>query len=265
MRKFKPRQPRSLLFRLLALAASGLLLTAAFVPEANATLLVYFNFEDSTTGAAPDFISDQTPANAGGGIQASTMTINYGPGAQGDFASGPGLLLNRSFVGDAAGSTGNDSDIADPGQALNLRSSKDHNLSYIQFPVNAFFFQNMTLSYATNNNGNGFTTQTAFYSIDGGATFTQFGQVTGLTAGSQIVTFPLPSGANAQPGLVVRIGFSGGKSNGQDLQTVIDNVQLYGTVIPEPATVVGGLLGAFGLCWHQRRRLVRFLQLRRAA
>jgi hypothetical protein len=27
---------------------------------------------------------------------------------------------------------------------------------------------------------------------------------------------------------------------------------------------MGGLLGACGLCWHQRRRLIRFLSLRPA-
>jgi hypothetical protein len=30
-------------------------------------------------------------------------------------------------------------------------------------------------------------------------------------------------------------------------------------VVPEPATVAGGVLGVVGLCWHQRRRLIRSL------
>jgi hypothetical protein len=30
-------------------------------------------------------------------------------------------------------------------------------------------------------------------------------------------------------------------------------------IVPEPATVVGGVLGVMGLCWHQRRRLIRSL------
>jgi len=49
-----------------------------------------------------------------------------------------------------------------------------------------------------------------------------------------------------------------------DDQTIIDNIRLDGTFVPEPATVMGGLLGVFGLCWHQRRQLVRFLRLRPA-
>ena len=121
----------------------------------------------------------------------------------------------------------------------------------------------MSLSYAVNTNGNGFKTQTWNYSIDGGATFTQFAQFTNLT-GLQTLSAALPAGANAQPGLVIQIVFSAGQSNGNDLQTIIDNIQLNGTVIPEPATVAGGVLAAIGLGWYQRRRLVRFLQLRRA-
>ena len=121
----------------------------------------------------------------------------------------------------------------------------------------------MTLTYATNNNGNGFGTQSFSYSTNGGATFTAAGSVSGLT-GTQLVTFAVPTLANNQPGLVLRITFSSGQSSGNDIQTIIDNIQLNGTVIPEPATVAGGLLGACGLCWHQRRRLIRLVRLRRA-
>ncbi|PYK39251.1 MAG: hypothetical protein DME60_09890 [Verrucomicrobia bacterium] len=37
-------------------------------------------------------------------------------------------------------------------------------------------------------------------------------------------------------------------------QDIIDNIQVNGTIVPEPATVGGGLLGVLGLCWFQRRR-----------
>ena len=43
----------------------------------------------------------------------------------------------------------------------------------------------------------------------------------------------------------------------------IDNIQVNGTAVPEPATVAGGLLGVLGLCWHQRRRLICCVRLRR--
>jgi hypothetical protein len=152
---------------------------------------------------------------------------------------------------------------ATPGSALLLTTSKNHNGSWLQFSVNATFFANMSLSLAVNTNGNGFTTQTWQYNTSGGVgAFTTFATFTGLT-GLDTLSANLPAGANGQPGLVIRIVFSGGQSNGQDQQTIIDNIQLNGTVIPEPATVAGGLLGVLGLCWHQRRRLIGFVRLRR--
>ena len=246
--------------------AGALLLTTALVPRANATLLVYFNFEDVAPNAVGSKIfdpaSDQTAAfggdNPGGGIQASTLQINYGPTptAQADFST----TSSASIMG--ANRSAGDNDLTN-NSALLLTSSDSHNGSWIQFAVNATFFANMSLSYAVNTNGNGFTTQTWQYSIDGGTTFNQFAQFTGLT-GLQTLSATLPADDNGQPDLVIRVVFSGGRSNGQDQQTIIDNIQLNGTVIPEPATVVGGLLGVLGLCWFQRRRLrLILLRLRR--
>jgi len=261
MRKFKPRQPRSLLFRLLALAAIGLLFTAAFVPGAKATLLVYFNFEDgSIVPNMIDTASDETiPAggdNPGGGIQHSTLFITSG-----------NVFTTSSLIqiGGANRSVG-DIDVppATPGLAIGFNRSSQNNGSFFQFGVGGTFFQNMSLSYAVNTNGNGYTTQTwSFSTTGGGGPFTDFATFTGLT-GLQILSAALPVGANNQPNLVIRVTFTSGQSNGNDLQTIIDNIQLNGTVIPEPATVVGGLLGVLGLCWFQRRRLIRCMRLRRA-
>ena len=55
----------------------------------------------------------------------------------------------------------------------------------------------------------------------------------------------------------LRIILDGGQSNGTNLQNIIDNIRVDGTIVPEPATVAGGLLGVLGLCWFQRRRLIR--------
>src|SRR5438093_7738488 len=194
--KLKKRVFPSRTFRSLFVAVAGaLILTAAFVPRANATLLVYFNFEDATTGGAPDFNADVVGApdfnadvvgapdfNPGGGLQFTTITTNYAAGA---FDSRAGLTLNRSagYIDITAN------------QAVAFRHSSQNNGTWIQFAVNATFFQNMTLTYATNNNGNGFGTQSFSYSTNGGATFTAAGSVSGLT-GTQLVTFAVPTLAN---------------------------------------------------------------------
>jgi hypothetical protein len=74
----------------------------------------------------------------------------------------------------------------------------------------------------------------------------------------------VPAAANNQPLLVLRLVFTGGTSNGNNPETQIDNLVIGGTIVPEPATVAGGLLGVLGLCWFQRRRLISALRLRRA-
>ena len=79
-----------------------------------------------------------------------------------------------------------------------------------------------------------------------------------------IYTFTVPDGTTINiPNLVLRLNFTLGQSNGANLQTAIDNLTINGTAVPEPATVAGGLLGVLGLCWHQRRRLIGVLRLRR--
>jgi hypothetical protein len=50
-------------------------------------------------------------------------------------------------------------------------------------------------------------------------------------------------------------------NNATGNHTFLDNIVVTG--VPEPSTILGGLLGALGLCWSQRRVLVRSLRLRR--
>ena len=233
-----------------AAVAGTLMLMAAFAPSANATVLVYFNFEDGTLGGAVDFTSDVVGPpdfNPGGGIVLTTITTTATV-----FASVDGLLLNR---------TPGDIDTADPGLAVGFRTTPVDNGSYIQFAVDATFFQAMSLSFAIDTAGNGFDTVQLSYFVNGVETIV--GSQPIVTGGAQIITFAVPPGANNQPTLVLRLTFNGGTSQGNNLQTIIDNIQLNGTAVPEPATVVSGLLGVLGLGWHQRRRLIRSVRLRR--
>jgi hypothetical protein len=239
-RSMRPRTFRSLLVAL----AGVLLLMAAVAPSANATLLMYFNFNETTLDGPPDFNSDPL------GLQASMITTNYNP-AHMDAQEG---LVENLAPGDTES----------PNLDLALRRSSLNEGAWFQFAVDAFFFQDMSLSFAIDNNGNGFEFVTLSFSVDGGTTFTDVSTAVIEFGGAQIIAFAVPAGANEQPDLVLRLTFTGGQSNGNDLQNNIDNIQLNGTVIPEPATVGAGLLGVLGLCWHQRRRLIRSVRLRRA-
>ena len=243
--------------------AGALSLTAAFVPRANATVIVYFNFEDGTLGSTVDFVADVNnglppPAgNLGGGTQASTITPTGG-----DFVSDTGLLLNRT-VGDQ--------DTANPGLALTYNHASQNPDPKICFNVNTSFLVDLSLSMAIDNAGNGYNTVKLTYT-------TNFGEPGAVThdGGSQLIpnatvnkyTFNLDptvfTGDGSTHTTQFCLTFSGGQSNGNNRQFVIDNIVLGGTEVPEPATVAGGLLAACGLCWHQRRRLVRSLRLRPA-
>jgi len=250
MRKFKRFPPRGLQYRSFLILTGALMLLAAYAPRADADLIAYFNFEDSTVGGPPDFTSE---ADQGLGI-ATTIITNYNP-ADMDSVT-PGLPLNV-----AAGDT-------DPNNlAVHLFRSEENNGADFDIPLYSSqgFFQDMTVTFAINVQGNGFSLVTLFYSTNGGVTFINSGNTASLlTGGIQLITLAVPVAANNAPLLVLRLEFTGGQSNGVNEQDIIDNIQVNGTIVPEPATVAGGLLGVLGLCWFQRRRLIRSVRFRKA-
>jgi hypothetical protein len=223
-----------------------LLLTGAFVPRADAVLVTYFNFEDSFLGGPVDVTSDQPP-----GAQASTLIIAFGGTIPPPVSVG-GIPLNV-----AAGDL-------DPNLlGMGFHFTKDVAPTVdITFNVNTLGLTNLSLSFAINNNGNGFTTAVGSYSLDG-TTFTSVGTqaLPPPPGGNQIVAFNYPIAVDNQASVYFRVSLSGGQSQGTNLQSAIDNIQL--NAVPEPATTASGMLGILGLCWFQRRRLIRFLRLRR--
>ena len=245
MRRFKGFPPRGLRFRLPLILTGALLLLACFAPRANADLIAYFNFEGTPTPPYPVDLTSSSP-----GVFNTTLTTTY---PAGDTSSTSGIPLNVAP--------------GDPDQnltAFGLMRTEANSPADFDIPLFTAqgFFQNMTVTFATDGNGNGFTGVQLFYSTNGGGTFTA-GPSVALTQRQQLVTLAVPVGANNAPSLVLRLQFTGGQSSGNDLQTWIDNIQINGTIVPEPATVAGGLLGVLGLCWHQRRRLIRSVRFRR--
>jgi hypothetical protein len=265
MRKIKTRQLRSLPFRLLLIVASALMLLAAFAPRANAdcpACIRYYNFEGTATAPYPVNLDSHVPAFEVG--PAFRMFLNTGTNptlaATGAYPSGNTLIAPGIPVNVAIG---------DPGP--NLRSlginRSGQNQLYMDIPMfSAGGIYNVTsVSFAIGANGNGYAFASLLVSFNGGVTFTQIGLTQGVPNGpGSTLTFTLPNNTTlGQPTLILRLAFTGGQSNGADLQNEFDNIQINGTVVPEPATVAGGLLGVLGLCWHQRRRLIRSVRFRR--
>ena len=134
------------------------MLMAAFAPSARADLIAYFNFEDSTVGGPPDFTSDSPPAFLG-----ETTVIGTNINSNAVTSVTPGLSLNRWPTD------------PDPNNlALGISRSGENspgNLD-IPLPTSQGFFQDMSVSFAIDALGNGYTRATLFYSTDGGVNFT---------------------------------------------------------------------------------------------
>ena len=230
---------------LFAAVVGALLFTAAFAPRANAILAVYYNFEDQPP--VPDLTSEAI------GLQTPLLQTNFG----GTFTDEPALVApNNVFPTDP------DSNL----HSLGLKNSGANNGAYFQFHVNTKPLVGMSLSFAINTMGNGYNSVEGLYSNDGFVSDTHsLGTATISSSTSQVISFGVPAGAEGQSDITFRLVFTGATSSGNNLQNVIDNIRLdVRSVIPEPASVVGGLLGACGLCWNQRRRLIRLLRLRYA-
>jgi hypothetical protein len=125
----------------------------------------------------------------------------------------------------------------------------------------------LSLSFAiaavTTAPGGAFTTLDLAYGTNG-TTWTNFDTIAINQDGSfHIINDNLPTGANSQSTLFLQFCFSG--ATNASGHVFVDNIQV-NSVIPEPSTYLGGVLGLLGvlvLCWYQRQCLMRGLSFRR--
>jgi hypothetical protein len=245
---------RKFTFRLLLILAGALMLLAAFAPRANAdcpACIRYYNFEGDPTAPYPVNLDSHAPAfEVGAGFRAFLNT-----------GTDPTMAATGAFpTGSTTAEAGIPLNVAPGDPDPNLTSLGLHrsgrNQLYIDIPMfsGLGIYDVTSVSFAVGANGNGYAFVSLLFSINGGATFTQVGATQLVPNGpGTILSFALPAGTTLnQPSLVLRLAFTGGQSNGVDLQNEIDNIQVNGVIVPEPATVAGGLLGVLGLCWHQR-------------
>jgi len=252
---------------LLVAAAGALALTAAFVPKANAVteLQVYFNFNSEADKAPPPYTSIAVGTYASGEpLQQTTLfsdpTTPF-PGGQ--------LLIDS-----AAGTTMNQfpADLSGAGGALDVMG-QPHGSASTQycFDIGSFStvgLHDLSLSFAikavTTAPGGAFTTLDLAYGTNG-TTWTNFDTIAINQDGTfHIINDNLPTGTNGHSTFFLQFCFSGA-SNASG-HVFVDNIQV-NSVIPEPTTYLGGLLGLLGvlvLCWYQRQGLMRAPSFRRA-
>jgi hypothetical protein len=257
MRKFKTCSRRGLPFRLLVILAGALLLLAVFAPQANADLLRFYDMEGTDTPPYPVNLDSHTPA-----LETGDQTLFLDNGTAGTpfpsirTSQQVGIPMNLP-VGAGPNNT-----------SIGFTRSMQSDLG-VEIPMTSSqgIYDVTSVSFAYASNGNGWDSVRLQMSTDHGATFTT--NLSGVIAlpptGSSGATINILVTAGTTPGinnLVLRLLFTGG-GPGADLQFALDNIQIGGTAVPEPATVAGGLLGVLGLCWFQRRRLICWVRLRR--
>ena len=261
MRKFKTCSRRSLPFRVLVTLAGAFLLLAAFAARANADCPACIRFYDfEGTGQPIVNRGSHTPAIEQGDIPPFAVLFQNNDGT-------PYTILNLSaenapVVGNTNLPAGANPNVV----TLGLHRSGLANFNIVMtFPSVAGIYDIQSVSFASRGSGNGFQNVTLQASLDGGVSWVDMSAITPIPTAVTTIVLNNTNGVVTLgvPNLLIRLHFTNGQSNGGDLQNLIDNIQVNGTVVPEPATVAGGLFGVLGLCWFQRRRLIRSVQLRR--
>jgi hypothetical protein len=260
MRKFKTRRLRTLWFRWLFIFAGALMLLAAFAPRANAQFLIrFYDFEGTPTMPYAVNVESHSPA------------VETGMATQLFLDNGTGLV---PYGQPTLSEPGLDNLNPPPGPPVaNLTSIGFNHSAFeplgveIPMPSSQGIYDVTSVSFAYASDGNGWSMVQLQYSTDAGNTFTIMPGTAilaiGSTPGMVVMFSPTPGTTLNVNNLVLRLLFTGGQSNGANLQFQLDNIQINGNIVPEPATVAGGFLGVLGLCWFQRRRLIRSVRLRR--
>jgi hypothetical protein len=255
--------PRTLRFRLLLVLAGAFALLAAFTPLADAALVRFYDFEGAATAPYPWNLQSHTPAVETGAGTTLLLDNGNSPAGTNPYPSAntlvePGLNLNLP-----AGAGPNNT-------SAGFNHTAFSNLGVeIPFPSSQGIYNITSVSFAYASAGNGWARVSLQISTDGGNTFNNIAAGTTnvalpATPGS-VISLTIASGTTSNiNNLALRLLFTNGQSNGSNLEFQLDNIQIGGTIVPEPATVAGGLLGILGLCWFQRKRLIRSVRFRKA-
>ena len=241
------------------------MLTMLAAPSAHAVnLLVYYNFNQ---GPSPDPNLSPFPAQPYLSVApGSEIGIPLSNTATAPGTSFPSGNLQFAPTEDAGVVNRAPGDLTTTIGAIDARGNTTGLTGMYCFTIGAFSTagqDTINLSFALMSVADGFQNIDLLYSTNG-TIFTEFGSiasVTSIPSGWNLESFALPTGANNQSTVYIEFCFSNVKDNNTHNNTYIDNIQITG--LPEPGTVIGGVFGVLGLCWFQRRWLVRCLRLRR--
>ena len=179
--------------------------------------------------------------NDGGasGAQATATTLASTSGTGSNISTNFPAANTVVFAGTTKSAVNND--VA--GNALSLQGGTGaaNNGDYIQFTISTAGLTGLTLGYATQTSSatTGFTTQALSYSTNG-TTFTNISSLTPIPTSFASESFALPTGAENQASLTLRLVFTGATTATSNNR--IDNLTVQ--TIPEPSTYAAMALGS---------------------
>ncbi len=220
----------------LILAASAVLTLTS--PGA---LIAYWNFNELSITSAS--------APGSGGVP-TEIAADQGSGTVG-LTGWEGTVA--SFKGTTSNALGGDPD----GASLSLVAGGSSpgpypgNGSSITISFSTTDYEDIELSYATQRTSTGFTSQAWAYSFDG-ITFTSIETLEGLPTSFTKKTIDLSgiSEVNDKGEIYLRLTLDGATGNSGNNR--IDNLQITGTLIPEPATTLSASLALLALLRRRR-------------
>jgi hypothetical protein len=247
------------MFRKLTTIVSLAMIMSFTAANVQADLLCYWNFNNNTQGSPSSNLgtfnttgsveiynaSSESLSVATSGVYASTATVELS-----DLVGTMGGSPNNNW-GTFAGATNNALNDDTSGGALSVVGS-GNNGHYVDFTVSTLGYGGLIVSFATRGTSTGYTTQVWSYSNDG-VNFISFATLTGRNVTSfstQTIDFSSIESLNNKSNVIFRVTFDGATStNGNNR---IDNVQINGTVVPEPVTIA--LLSSGPMMMYLRRR-----------
>lgn len=239
----------------------AILATAGIAASANANLLAYWNFNNSTpqSGAGTLGVLNSTAANAG--VYAGTASLSLSSNlnfnttattiANGDVGTFSGTTLS-AIPADAATTPGGALAVRGSVSGATAPGSADNNGEYVQFSLSTLGYSGISIVFDGRGTSSGFGSVAApnrvLVSTDG-VNFSQLATYTSTQTSFQTYSFTAGSFADNKATFIVRLqlfGATTGTGNNR-----IDNFQVV-AAIPTPGSLA--IVGMAGLIAARRRR-----------